>query len=205
MPIYEKLFYLSITFRLKLALKKIASILLLGILLFNWCGYRWVINLVQQQEDTKLEARLDRNEYDESQLIEIKVPVNMPYQTDWAGFERYDGEIEVNGIHYKYVKRKVQDGQLVLKCIPNQTKQRLESAKDDLFKISNDLQQDNAAKKSSTPVSTLVKNALGDYDNLQQLNIAALYAALSEQSYNVYQFSPVTDLQHSTPEQPPEA
>lgn len=179
--------------------------MLLGILLFNWCGYRWVINLVQQQADTKLEAKLDRNEYDESQLIEIKVPLNMPYQTDWAGFERYDGEIEVNGIHYKYVKRKVQDGQLVLKCIPNQAKQRLESAKDDLFKISNDLQQDNAAKKTGTPVSTLVKNALGDYDNLQQLSIAALNVAASRQSYNIYQFSPVADLLHSTPEQPPEA
>ena len=186
-------------------MKKIASILLLGLLLFNWCGYRWVINIVQQNADTKLEAKLDRNEYDESQLIEIKVPVSMPYQTDWADFERYDGEIEVNGIHYKYVKRKVQDGQLVLKCIPNQTKQRLESAKDDIFKATNDLQQDNAAKKSGAPNSVLVKNVLSDYDNLQQLNISALNAILSEQSYNRYQPHLVSDLLHSTPEQPPEA
>ena len=177
----------------------------MGILLFNWCGYRWVINIVQQEADTRLEAKLDVNEYDESQLIEIKVPVNMPYQADWAGFERYDGEIEVNGIHYKYVKRKIQDGQLVLKCIPNQTKQRLESAKEDLFKITNDLQQDNSAKKTGTPNSTLVKNVLGDYDNLQQLNIAAVYASLSRQSYNLYQPNLVTDLLHSTPEQPPRA
>jgi hypothetical protein len=186
-------------------LKKIASILLLGILLFNWCGYRWVINLVQQSADAKLEARLDRDDYDESQLIEIKVPVDMPYQSDWAGFERYDGEIEVNGIHYKYVKRKVQDGQLVLKCIPNRDKQRLESAKGDLFKITNDLQQDNSAKKTGTPTQAPVKNALGDYDNLQQLNISALYAGISQQSYNVYQPELVNELLHSTPEQPPEA
>ncbi|MEO5684225.1 MAG: hypothetical protein ABIQ88_16410 [Chitinophagaceae bacterium] len=186
-------------------MKKIASILLLGLLLFNWCGYRWVINLVQQNADTRLEAKLDRNEYDESQLIEIKVPVNLPYQTNWAAFERYDGEIEVNGVHYKYVKRKMEDGQLVLKCIPNQTKQRLESAKDDLFKITNDLQQDNAAKKSGAPATTLVKNVLGDYDNLQQLNIAAQYTTLSEQSYNLYQPNLVADLLHSIPEQPPRA
>jgi hypothetical protein len=186
-------------------LKKIASILLLGILLFNWCGYRWVINIVQQQADTKLEASLDRNEYDESQLIEIKVPLSMPYQTDWAGFERYDGEIEVNGVHYKYVKRKVQDGQLVLKCIANQTKQRLESAKDDIFKTTNDLQQDNAAKKAGVPNPAPVKNILSDYDNLQQLSIAALHASLSEQSYNVYQQNLVADLFHSIAEQPPKA
>jgi hypothetical protein len=186
-------------------LKKIASILLLALLLFNWCGYRWVINIVQQSADTKLEAKLDRNEYDEDQLIEIKVPVSMPYQTDWAEFERYDGEIEVNGIHYKYVKRKVQDGQLVLKCIPNQAKQRLESAKDDLFKITNDLQQDNGAKKSGAPNLILVKNLLGDYDNLQSLQVAALQTILSEQSYNAYQPVLVADLLHSIPEQPPKA
>jgi len=186
-------------------LKKIASILLLGILLFNWCGYRWVINLVQQEADAKLEARLDKDDYDESQLIEIKVPVNMPYQADWAGFERYDGEIEVNGIHYKYVKRKVQDGQLVLKCIPNHDKQRLESAKDDLFKITNDLQQDNTAKKTGTSNQAPVKNALGDYDNLQQLSINAFYAAASKQSYNLFQSVLVNKRFHSTPEQPPEA
>ncbi|MEO5593222.1 MAG: hypothetical protein ABIR15_05850 [Chitinophagaceae bacterium] len=186
-------------------MKKIASIILLGLLLFNCCGYRWVINVVQKHADTKLEAKLDRNEYDESQLIEISVPVNMPYQTSWANFERYDGEIEVNGIHYKYVKRKVQDGQLILKCIPNQTKQRLETAKDDIFKTTNDLQQDNSAKKTGTPNAVPVKNLLGDYDKLQQLHVPALYAILSEQSYNMYQPNLVTDLLHSTPEQPPKA
>ena len=186
-------------------MKKIASILLLALLLFNWCGYRWVINIVQQNADIKLEAKLDRNDYDEDQLIEIKVPVNMPYQTDWAAFERYDGEIEVNGIHYKYVKRKVQDGQLVLKCIPNQAKQHLESAKGDLFKMTNDLQQDNAAKKSGTPGVSLVKSVLSDYDHQPFTAIASLQTILSEQSYNVYQPVLVADLFHSIPEQPPRA
>lgn len=179
--------------------------MLLGLLLFNWCGYRWVINIVQQQADSKLEAQLDRDEYDEAQLIEIKVPVNMPYQTDWAGFERYDGEIEVNGIHYKYVKRKVQDGQLVLKCIPNHTRQRLESAKEDLFKISNDLQQDNAAKKTGVPHSNLVKSNLGDYENTQPIGFAARYELLPQQLYSLYQPNLVTFLSYVTPEQPPEA
>lgn len=184
-------------------MKKIASILLLALLLFNCCGYRWVINAIQQNADTKLEAKLDRNEYNEEDLIEIKVPVSMPYQTDWAAFERYDGEVEVNGIHYKYVKRKVQGGQLVLKCIPNQAKQQLESAKGDLFKMANDLQQDNGAKKSGTSNLSLVKSVLGDYENTLPLHLASLPTILSEQSYNVYQPVLVTDLLHSIPEQPP--
>jgi hypothetical protein len=186
-------------------LKKIASILLLALLLFNWCGYRWVINIVQQQSDTRLEARLDRNDYDESQLIEISIPVNLPYQTDWADFERFDGEIEVNGIHYKYVKRKIQDGQLILKCIPNQAKQQLETAKGDLFKMTNDVQQDNAAKKSGAPNYSLVKNTLGDYDGPRQFCMDAFHTTVAALSYSDYQPGLVTNLLHSTPEQPPEA
>jgi hypothetical protein len=129
----------------------------------------------------------------------------MPYQTDWADFERYDGEIVIHGVHYKYVKRKIEGGQLVLKCIPNQDKQRLESAKDEIFKATNDLQQDNSAKKSGAPNTAVVKNVLSDYDNHQQLNFSALYAAVPAQSYNVYQPNLVADLIHSIPEQPPKA
>lgn len=178
--------------------------MLLGILLFNWCGYRLVINYLQTAADSRLEARLDRNDYDESQLIEIKVPVNMPYQSDWAGFERVDGEIEVNGVHYKYVKRKVQDGQLVLKCIPNTDKQALEAAKDDIFKMNNDLQQDNASKKSGNPLAGVVKNLLGDADRFDQ-TLFSWAETIAQPHYNLCQPQHAVDRLISTPEQPPEA
>jgi len=180
--------------------------LLLALLVFNWCGYRWVINTMQQKADARLEAMLDKSDYDESQLIEIKVPLNMPYQTDWASFERYDGEVEVNGIHYKYVKRKVENGQLVLKCIPNQAKQELETAKGDFVKMSSDVQQDNTAKKSgSSHSNNIVKTSLGDYDDLQQLSVQPLSSLIACASFNLYQAPALSDLLHNTPAQPPEA
>ena len=61
------------------------------------------MNYVDQQQTAQLELQLDNKEYDASTLIEIKVPVSLPYQTDWKEFERVDGEIEFNGMHYKYV------------------------------------------------------------------------------------------------------
>jgi hypothetical protein len=129
-------------------LKQLAAILLLGILFFNWFGYRLLADLLQQKADIELEARLDQHDYDEAQLIEMRVTLNLPYQTNWTDFERVDGEIEINGIHYKYVKRKVQDGQLVLLCLPNETKMRLQTARDDFFKLVNDLQHPSQGKKS---------------------------------------------------------
>jgi len=188
--------------RLLNILKKIASILLLGILLFNWCGYRLVINWMQKDADTKLEARLDRSDYSESQLIEIKVPLNIPYQTNWASFQRYDGEIEVNGIHYKYVKRKIENGQLVLKCIPNEARQHLQTARDDFFKLVNDLQLDHSAKKTNN--TNITKVFTGDFFNRHQLSYELNNPEVNLE-YNIYQSPNLTNFFHSTPEQPPEA
>jgi len=184
-------------------LKKIAAILLLGMLLFNWCGYRWVLNWMEQKADNQLVAKLDRHDYNESQLIEIRIPLNLPYLTTQADFERCDGQVEVNGQQYNYVKRKIDNGQLVLKCIPNESRQQLQSARDNLFKLVNDVQQDRPAKKSTN--TSAAKSITGDYDNQQPLAFAATHHAATQQQYAVYTAPALSHLLTSTPEQPPEA
>lgn len=189
---------------LTIVLKRLAAILLMGVLFFNWIGYRLVTDLLQHTADIQLEARLDQNDYDESQLIELKVSLDLPYQTNWTGFERVNGEIEINGIHYKYVKRKVQDGQLVLMCLPNESKMRLQTARDDFFKLVNDLQHPSQNKKTdnSNPVSY---NSIASeyYAEKNEWNLTALlYQALQHTHQN-------TTLQLNcfvaTPDQPPQA
>ena len=98
-------------------MKKIAAILLIAILSFNWYGYRIVTIILARNADKQLEVRLDNDQYNESELIEIRVALNVPYQNDQADFERHYGEMEVNGQYYTYVKRKIENGYLVLKCI----------------------------------------------------------------------------------------
>ena len=55
----------------------------------------------------------------------------MPYITNWSNYERVDGEMEVNGIYYNYVKRKVYNDTLYLMCVPNKNKTRLSSARNE--------------------------------------------------------------------------
>ena len=112
-------------------LKKIAAILLILILFFNWYGYRIVTSILSQHADKRLEVRLDNNQYDESQLIELKVALNMPYQNDQADFERHYGEIEIDGKYYTYVKRKIHNDTLYLLCLPNSNKTQLNAARID--------------------------------------------------------------------------
>ncbi len=145
-------------------LRKIAAILLICLLLFNWYGYRFVTNYLQKKADSQLEARLDVNDYDESQLIELRVELNIPYQYSWSNFERHSGEIELNGKIYAYVKRKIEDGYLVLKCIPNDVKQEIEKADNILFTVNNGLDQEHNGKNNS-PLNSIYKSFFSDYDS----------------------------------------
>ena len=98
-------------------MKKITAIFFLILFAFNWFGYRLVYDFMQVKASEQLETFLDNHFYDESQLIELKIPVNLPYQASWTAYERYNGEVELNGTIYKDVKRKVSNDTLSLKCI----------------------------------------------------------------------------------------
>ena len=137
--------------------------MLICLLLFNWYGYRFIVNYLQNTADKQLEARLDVNDYDESQLIEIKIALNIPYQYSWSNFERHSGEVELNGKMYAYVKRKVEDGYLVLKCIPNNVKQEIRNAGNILFSVNNGLDQEHNSKDQ--PASKVLKSFSNDYDD----------------------------------------
>ena len=60
--------------------KRIASILLLGILLFNMGGYRLLSNYFEDMADQRMQAELDMNLYNESDLISIKVAAGLPME-----------------------------------------------------------------------------------------------------------------------------
>ena len=184
-------------------MKKIASALLIFLLLFNWFGYNLVVNYLQHKSDIHLEALLDNNEYNDAQLIELKVPIHLPYQTSWASFERYDGEVEMNGILYKYVKRKVANDTLYLMCIPNTKKMNLETARDDFFKNTNDLAQNNNSKKSDNSKSS-IKNLLSEYDAYSFILNLNVSKGSSNNFHITYQVNTLFTSPHLSPEQPPD-
>ena len=162
------------------------------------------MNWLQHLADTTLEARLDINDYSEASLIEFKVPLDLPYQTDWKGFERFDGEVTVEGQHYKYVKRKVQDGMLVVKCIPNENKHRIESARDQFFQLANDLQNNDGAKKSDAPKHSTIKNNITECEELIVFTSAIIPSSDTKQKTTGNKNCIVTR-SYGSPEQPPEA
>jgi hypothetical protein len=158
---------------------------------------------MQQKLNDQFEARLDNNAYDEAQLVELKIPIHLPYQTSWASYQRFSGDIEINGVLYKYVKRKVANDTLFLMCIANTKKMHLETATNDFFKISNDLMQNNNSKKSDNSKSAF-KNLQGEYDRSSfVLNTLSLVSG-QQNSWLPVQSKNLPSCPHTSPEQPPD-
>jgi hypothetical protein len=124
----------------------------MGILFFNWYGYQLLSMYWQDKADRRLEASIDRNNFDESQLISIRIPItSLSYYNSSAAFERVDGQVEIDGIQYKYVKRRLFKDSLELLCIRDQAEMKLRAAKEDFFRQVNDLQQHaTPGKKTSS-------------------------------------------------------
>ncbi|MDQ6814674.1 MAG: hypothetical protein M3040_13115 [Bacteroidota bacterium] len=185
-------------------MKQVAAIFLIALFLFNFFGYKLVFNYLQNQSDVRFEASLDKDEFNEAELITIKVPLSVPYQNNQQNFERVDGELTVNGKIYKYVKRKIYDGQLILKCLPDHEKMKLQSEKDEFFKYSNDLVQSNSSKKPDHSKSGMFKNLVGEYDDFAASYPIHYSSSLTNHGKSLYLVI-LPSSPHSSPEQPPKA
>jgi hypothetical protein len=182
-------------------LKKIAAILLLLLLAFNWYGYRIVIALMQDKADRRLEARIDNSDYDESQLIEIRMPMNMPYQQRFTDFERTYGQVEIDGKTYTYVKRKVEGDVVILKCIVNKSRQQLKTIDNDLTKANSGVETDPPGKQQQP--SSFAKNFWSEYDGENSIVTISQNNPLHSHALTAYFFY-IPEVNINTPHQPPE-
>jgi hypothetical protein len=176
--------------------------LLLGLLLFNWFGYRLLVGYLQEQNRKALELSLDESNYDESQLISIKTQVtHLSYYNASDQFERVDGSIEVDGVRYKYVKRRLFKDSAELLCIPDHAAMGLQSFNNNFFHFISGIQ---APVKRHGANSLPVKMTMADPYVVEGQALTpwnpAIYPA--KNSRYTFLFPPSPD---SAPERPPAA
>lgn len=143
--------------------KRFASILLVGILLFNWGGYRLLSDYFESKADLQLQAELDKNNYNESDLISIKVAASLPYGSSSEKFERVDGNIDIKGVNYTYVKRRFYQDSLELLCIPSTAKTGIKNARDEFARLANDFINNNSSKKAPSHHPHSAKFSVQDF------------------------------------------
>jgi hypothetical protein len=184
-------------------LKKLATILLLLLLIFNFVGYRLLFSVWQQKADTNIVAKIDKQDYSDADLLTLTVPLSMPYITDSKYFERTDGEITFGGKVYHYVERKIANGNLILKCLRDDEKTHLQNAKEDFFKLANEFQNNTSSKKSGDN-SQVIKLVISDYEELQTSSAANHSIVLNQTPFGESSFA-LFKGKGIMPEQPPEA
>jgi len=158
--------------------KRIAAILLLILLLFNWVGYEFYTAILQDRADKTMVANLDQNNYTDAELISIKVPAtHLSSYVNSKEFQRVDGKIEIEGVQYNYVKRRFSEDSLELLCIPNKTATSIQTAKNEFFKLVNDLQHPGQSKKSDQHSSSFKGFSAEYFSNSQSFSISNLTLA----------------------------
>ena len=181
-------------------MKKIVAILLLSLMVFNLAGYRFLFSAIEKKATAKLEQKISSGEYSDEQLVEIRIPLNMPYYSD-KDYENVYGETDWNGEHYRYVKRKVTGNTLYLLCLPNKEKTSLAKVKNEFTKAINDIP---ANKQGSQQKNGLIKLLTTEFQtnetafDINNYTVSSL-SIVSRNADAKDLFTPLTDAQ------PPEA
>jgi hypothetical protein len=157
-----------------------------------------MITYMQDRHASVLEKQLDRQQYNDRDLITIKTALDLPYYASSTDYERAYGSVEVNGVTYEYVKRRVHRDTLELLCLPNKTRTQLQTAENEFLKLSVD---GNTSQQQKKPIN--FKLNLPDY--CQEWNIPATLAGNFISTDYFCSNTVFTEADYSTiGEQPPE-
>ena len=95
---------------------------------------------MESQANAELAEQIGQDQYDETQLISLKVPITtLAYYHNSTEFEWVDGSIDIQGIRYKYVKRRIYNDSLEVMCIPDAASIRLGEINTAFFRWTNGL------------------------------------------------------------------
>jgi len=92
---------------------------------------------------------------------------------------------------------------LVVKCIPNEIKHQIESARDYFFQLANDFQKNDGPKKSDTSKHSLTKSNITECEEYAMFVMGTNSSAICNQKI-IYNNNCIVTRSHSSPEQPPE-
>jgi hypothetical protein len=120
-------------------LRKLFAIFFLCIYLFNLAGYSTFFHVLIDRADSRMEDRLDGRQYRDDELVEIKLPLHLPYNSGSDEYYHVSGHIVADGKYYNYVKRKIASDTLYLYCISNTQANYLLNARNEYGKQANDL------------------------------------------------------------------
>jgi hypothetical protein len=126
-------------------MKKILAIMLFSVLLYQAGGFA-----LQYLSDGNTVAIDPETE----ETVVVKIPINLPYQTDWVSAEEVDGSVRQGDEFYEMKSRKVENDTLVTVMVKDR------NARENFFDLAEQVNEHLTDEPGSTPVKTKLINTL---------------------------------------------
>jgi hypothetical protein len=131
----------------------------------------------------------------------LKMPLSLPYQTDWSTDKKVSGTIRQGDIHYQMISQKLVNDTLYTICKIDQ------SARDRFFNLASHINEhvaDKAGDFSKKSSSQLLKNFLKEYMSSDKKHIVFVIDWVQPRQNTIHLFTPETrsvDTQSPPPRQ----
>jgi len=82
------------------------AISLLSLIILHYAGYYFIFVALENQHESDWQARLIRNDFNSESLQSASIPISFPYQVDQIEYQIVDESIELEGKHYRIIKKR---------------------------------------------------------------------------------------------------
>lgn len=179
-------------------MKKLISILLVLLLLFNVLGYYGLFLGLRFKTSQNLVQRLDANNYSSAETVTLKLPMTVPYNITQQEYVRVDGEIEHGGEFYRLVKQKLANDTLYIVCIKDVKSTQMKQVLTDHVKTFSDKAVND--KQNGKTLPGFIKDYLPTYISItSQVQGCGLASTLKQHLDLLLSFNP------SIPSPPPKS
>lgn len=141
-------------------MKKSGAVLFIIIFLFNILGYYGLYLVVLNNLSKEFSRKVSADEYSGSDAQIVKIPVTLPYQPNFDGYQKAQGTFESNGEFYRISKYAIVNDTLLVVLVKDQKE-------GDLFKSVAEFVKANSNEASAKSPSKMFKNALSDFILMQ--------------------------------------
>src|ERR1700712_5570483 len=171
---------------------------MLLVILFNLGGYSLFFQYMIDRSDSKIINQINNNRYRSSDLVEVKIPVDLPTLQDWNEFEAIGGQVQFKNNKYNYAQIKMTRDTRYLLVIPNHERTKLVNVNIIYAKQVNDIP---LSKKSHN--SLLKKSITESQYNYISLNYDTTIPVENAKTHQDRSFLNIVQLSLGVPGQPP--
>jgi hypothetical protein len=148
-------------------LKKAVSIALLFLFTFNLGGYYLLFRMLERQALTDISFRLDSEKIIDQELIEIKIPITLPYPVQEGVVEKRSGTFTHEGQSFSIAKQKYENDVLTVWCYRNIEVEKIRNIETAVDRNSTEGKSENAALSIQSKIS---QDFLSDYISIVKVS-----------------------------------